>query len=298
MSWCPNLDVTKIKLLPRVVGPSFLSRAQQDTVQSLVDIALDTKNTFRLLRSRQGDGDGVVRAKYDNQVHTLRLPPVDNMMALETYLHLLMDDLGCCSNFVSTTADVVNHQCNSDFSVPQTNTEKSFKRRGARESLKAQTNGKSRKISCGPKPAVADESVSPTLAPVTSSSPRNDALSINTTQLAPESNAAQSGLEFQRATSTTTNIQEMSPKAIPTSPRSLPIDPAEWSIDDVMQYLSSVDSALNVHAQLFHKHEIDGKALLLLTSDMMMKYMGLKLGPSLKICNIVNKLKGRRHVVM
>lgn len=69
-------------------------------------------------------------AKYDNQVHTLRLPPVDNMMALETYLHLLMDDLGCCSNFVSTTADVVNHQCNSDFSVPQTNTEKSFKRRG------------------------------------------------------------------------------------------------------------------------------------------------------------------------
>jgi len=59
----PNLDVTKIKLLPRVVGPSFLSRAQQDTVQSLVDIALDTKNTFRLLRSRQGDGDGVVRGE-------------------------------------------------------------------------------------------------------------------------------------------------------------------------------------------------------------------------------------------
>ena len=77
---------------------------------------------------------------------------------------------------------------------------------------------------------------------------------VDTTQLAPESSAAQSGLEFQRATSTTTNIQEMSPKAIPTSPRSLPIDPAEWSIDDVMQYLSSVDSALNVHAQLFHKH--------------------------------------------
>jgi len=44
--------------------------------------------------------------------------------------------------------------------------------------------------------------------------------------------------------------------------------------------------------------EIDGKALLLLTSDMMMKYMGLKLGPSLKICNIVNKLKGRRHVLL
>ena len=44
--------------------------------------------------------------------------------------------------------------------------------------------------------------------------------------------------------------------------------------------------------------EIDGKALLLLKSDMMMKYMGLKLGPALKICNIIAKIQGgrlRRH---
>ncbi|KAG6453451.1 hypothetical protein O3G_MSEX008162 [Manduca sexta] len=41
--------------------------------------------------------------------------------------------------------------------------------------------------------------------------------------------------------------------------------------------------------------EIDGKALLLLNSDMMMKYMGLKLGPALKICNLVSKIKNRRH---
>jgi len=40
--------------------------------------------------------------------------------------------------------------------------------------------------------------------------------------------------------------------------------------------------------------EIDGKALLLLTSDMMMKYMGLKLGPALKLCNAVEKLKSQK----
>ena len=39
-----------------------------------------------------------------------------------------------------------------------------------------------------------------------------------------------------------------------------------------------------------------GKALLLLTSDMMMKYLGLKLGPALKICNIIDKLKGKKHL--
>lgn len=77
---------------------------------------------------------------------------------------------------------------------------------------------------------------------------------VDITQSGPESNTAMSDLELHRATSTTANVLETSPQLVPASPRSLPIDPAEWSIDDVMRYLSSVDSALNVHAQLFHKH--------------------------------------------
>lgn len=41
----------------------------------------------------------------------------------------------------------------------------------------------------------------------------------------------------------------------------------------------------------FLLQEIDGKALLLLRSDMMMKYMGLKLGPALKLTFHIDKLK-------
>lgn len=37
--------------------------------------------------------------------------------------------------------------------------------------------------------------------------------------------------------------------------------------------------------------EIDGNALLLLKSDMIMKYLGLKLGPALKLCYHIDKLK-------
>lgn len=40
--------------------------------------------------------------------------------------------------------------------------------------------------------------------------------------------------------------------------------------------------------------EIDGKALLLLRSDMMMKYMGLKLGTAVKLCHYIDKLKGEK----
>ncbi|XP_047525189.1 polycomb protein Scm isoform X1 [Pieris napi] len=71
--------------------------------------------------------------------------------------------------------------------------------------------------------------------------------------------------------------------------------PPDWSVEDVIGFIAAADQALAAHADLFRKHEIDGKALLLLNSDMMMKYMGLKLGPALKICNLVSKVRNRRH---
>ena len=37
--------------------------------------------------------------------------------------------------------------------------------------------------------------------------------------------------------------------------------------------------------------EIDGKALLLLTTEILMKYMGFKLGPALKLNNYLEKLR-------
>uniref|UniRef100_G3PLI0 Scm polycomb group protein like 2 n=1 Tax=Gasterosteus aculeatus TaxID=69293 RepID=G3PLI0_GASAC len=68
--------------------------------------------------------------------------------------------------------------------------------------------------------------------------------------------------------------------------------PASWSIEEVMQFVRDADPAtLAPHAELFRKHEIDGKALMLLRSDMIMKYMGLKLGPALKLCHHIERLK-------
>jgi hypothetical protein len=50
-------------------------------------------------------------AKYENVVHTLRLPPVDDLVGLETYLELLCEDLGYCENLISTVADVNCKKC-------------------------------------------------------------------------------------------------------------------------------------------------------------------------------------------
>ncbi|XP_040160221.1 polycomb protein Scm [Anopheles arabiensis] len=85
------------------------------------------------------------------------------------------------------------------------------------------------------------------------------------------------------------------PSFVPATPQ-MPRGPTtDWTIEDVIQFIAVQDPSLAIHAELFRKHEIDGKALLLLNSDMMMKYMGLKLGPALKICNLVSRVKGRRH---
>nr|XP_040020821.1 polycomb protein SCMH1 [Gasterosteus aculeatus aculeatus] len=75
------------------------------------------------------------------------------------------------------------------------------------------------------------------------------------------------------------------------SPRPSGQDPNLWTVEEVVKYIRDIDPVLAPHADLFRKHEIDGKALLLLRSDMMMKYMGLKLGPALKLTFHIDKLK-------
>ncbi|XP_064145548.1 sex comb on midleg-like protein 4 isoform X4 [Loxodonta africana] len=69
-------------------------------------------------------------------------------------------------------------------------------------------------------------------------------------------------------------------------------NPSTWTVEDVVWFVKDADpQALGPHVELFRKHEIDGNALLLLKSDMIMKYLGLKLGPALKLCYHIDKLK-------
>lgn len=64
--------------------------------------------------------------------------------------------------------------------------------------------------------------------------------------------------DLQRATSTTSHEAEINALTALANTKTpcTPSDPAEWSVDDVMRYLTSVDSGLSVHSQLFQKHVI------------------------------------------
>jgi len=93
------------------------------------------------------------------------------------------------------------------------------------------------------------------------------------------------------------------PKQIPQQIPPVPPQPKkeisamaeDWTVEETMESVCLMDPNLAPHVEMFRTHEIDGQALLLLTNEMMMKHLGMKLGPALKICNIIEKLKGRKH---
>ncbi|XP_074645284.1 scm-like with four MBT domains protein 1 [Tubulanus polymorphus] len=69
----------------------------------------------------------------------------------------------------------------------------------------------------------------------------------------------------------------------------LETNPLEWSVQDVIQFVKGTDCAN--FARLFKEHEIDGQALLLLTLPTVQEHMDLKLGPAIKLCHQVERVK-------
>ncbi|XP_062401897.1 scm-like with four MBT domains protein 1 [Sardina pilchardus] len=82
----------------------------------------------------------------------------------------------------------------------------------------------------------------------------------------------------------------------PKSPRSeapqklcLESSPLEWSVTDVARFIRTTDCA--PLARIFMDQEIDGQALLLLNLPTVQECMDLKLGPAIKLCHHIERVK-------
>ncbi|XP_019108698.1 polyhomeotic-like protein 1 isoform X2 [Larimichthys crocea] len=83
------------------------------------------------------------------------------------------------------------------------------------------------------------------------------------------------------------------PPPLPTessAPSCLPASPGQWSVEEVSQFISSLQGCEELASQ-FLSQEIDGQALLLLKEEHLMSTMNIKLGPALKICAHINNLR-------
>ncbi|XP_066553701.1 scm-like with four MBT domains protein 1 isoform X2 [Amia ocellicauda] len=65
--------------------------------------------------------------------------------------------------------------------------------------------------------------------------------------------------------------------------------PLEWSVADVVRFIRGTDCA--PLARIFLDQEIDGQALLLLTLPTVQECMDLKLGPAIKLCHHIERVK-------
>ncbi|XP_077489053.1 polycomb protein Scm isoform X2 [Amblyomma americanum] len=303
----PYLDPAKIGQLPRQLGPGSMNRVLREAVQACVDCALNEKNVYNLLR--RGEGKVIINANFDGQPHTCRLPAVDKVSAFWTYLENLFEDLLCCENFYSSQP--VQGGCTKCASKAAT------RPRAEQSSMDTARTGASTASNpvAAPGEANHNQGSSGSASSMTAIKRRPSSDSSGTTlsaqqgtQPPPAKIACMRSNSTDTEASSTTNQYSERPQrpagvspatpaasvAKPGPPPSSP--PSEWSIEDVIRYISSLDAALATHSDLFRRHEIDGRALLLLNSDMMMKYMGLKLGPALKICNIIDKIKGKKSL--
>ena len=68
----PFLDPVKITNLPEAFGPGPIHRVLRESVQLLVDSALDQKKVFELLKPRQGEGKVIITATFESKMHKIR----------------------------------------------------------------------------------------------------------------------------------------------------------------------------------------------------------------------------------
>ncbi|XP_078232619.1 scm-like with four MBT domains protein 2 isoform X1 [Pogona vitticeps] len=66
-------------------------------------------------------------------------------------------------------------------------------------------------------------------------------------------------------------------------------NPLEWTVSDVVRFIKLTDCA--PLAKIFQEQDIDGQALLLLTLPTVQECMDLKLGPAIKLCHQIERVK-------
>ncbi|MCI4393294.1 hypothetical protein PGIGA_G00155780 [Pangasianodon gigas] len=324
----PHLDRKLMLQLPDHFGPGPVNTVLQHAVQACVDCAYQPKTLFSFLQS-QSDGGEIIRVRSDGGIHYVKLPRASSasfvLRFLETLCHHLQsDNLFSSQPFSPLTANTHNAYDRSKSVKEETSEALSIvrgSRRFTRDSSTYNTptptnpprtdthsseetlpseNGVSTEQHFSEEPMDTSSVPSRPPAPRSTAEHRNPAgnsphytpqqpplrrVASNPSELATTRMLRR--VEGTLSASSTTGPDHQTVEREPSNK-----SPSSWSIEEVMQFVRDADpQALAPHAELFRKHEIDGKALMLLRSDMIMKYMGLKLGPALKLCHHIEKLK-------
>ncbi|XP_064327694.1 polycomb protein SCMH1 isoform X3 [Phalacrocorax carbo] len=314
----PHLDKKKVQQLPDHFGPARASVVLQQAVQACIDCAYHQKTVFSFLK--QGHGGEVISAVFDREQHTLNLPAVNSITYVLRFLeklchNLRSDNLFGNQPFTQNSHMQRSHEYDHDRYLPDRSSSLDGTLQGPGRGTKRYSQDSppysaplSPKLPKNDRHPLEGETfvlgdglpgpLEPRLDPMDSAlnsvnssshsrSSRDYRLQGYRHLHQPSSLTQGSTSALRRLSSGGSDRYLGSRDVSRLSSR----DPSTWTVEEVMQFIREADPQLGPHADLFRKHEIDGKALLLLRSDMMMKYMGLKLGPALKLTYHIDKLK-------
>uniref|UniRef100_A0A3B4EF29 SAM domain-containing protein n=1 Tax=Pygocentrus nattereri TaxID=42514 RepID=A0A3B4EF29_PYGNA len=301
----PHLDRKQVQRLPDHFGPEAVNLVLQQTVQACLDCAYQPKVLLGCLQN-QPEGGEVVRVRTDGGTRMVKLPSASSAAFVLRFLEMVCRHLQCdnlfssqpfspCSSYERSKSVKRISRDSPPYSAPlspkllRTDTHPS-----EAETLPPEENGllkeqrfmDSASNSMTPRPqtlrSTSEYQSQPSSPYYHGNGPPLRRHASNPT--------ARTHRRVEAASSTTGPDAAAAECETPRSTSSR--SPSSWSIEEVMQFVRDADpTALAPHAELFRKHEIDGKALMLLRSDMVMKYMGLKLGPALKLCYHIERLK-------
>ncbi|KAF2354692.1 SLED domain [Trinorchestia longiramus] len=261
----PYLSGARVREMPVRFGPGSLNRVLREAVQALVDSAQHPAVVAAMLP--KGGGKVIIQVNDGESSSTQRLPAVESEVAMWQLLEGLFEELLCCESFFAQQQQRDEQHCTKCARSPP-------------EHLVTEPECRSQQVQ-----HAADQLQQLTQQP--SQQLQSSAVSKRANSRDQQDLTNRQQQKKMRTESTSdTEGSDVRPCG----------DPVDWTVEDVIAYIAAVSPQLACHADLFRRHEIDGKALLLLNSDMMMKYMGLKLGPALKICNLINKIRGKKHI--
>ncbi|NXL57762.1 SCML4 protein, partial [Chordeiles acutipennis] len=296
----PYLDRKKVQQLPEHFGPVRPPAALQQAVQACIDCALQQKAVFSLIKQGYGGEMVSVSASFEGKQHLLNLLVVNSIGYVLRFLKKLCRSLLCDNlfsnqpfqqyNAVSESPEVYENRrmeaaetvIPEDYLVDPANM-KRYSVDPADSAFGCMSSTYTMRQSPADGRTAGGSSSSCSHRPAQMSSEGSSSTGLRHQTTSPTRNGTY--LEGNRSASSPSPEQQEA--ARPSSK-----NPLTWTVDDVVWFVKDADPhALGPHVELFRKHEIDGNALLLLKSDMIMKYLGLKLGPALKLCHHIDKLK-------
>ncbi|NXI24330.1 SCMH1 protein, partial [Sterrhoptilus dennistouni] len=297
----PHLDKKKVQQLPDHFGPARASVVLQQAVQACIDCAYHQKTVFSFLK--QGHGGEVISAVFDREQHTLNLPAVNSITYVLRFLeklchNLRSDNLFGNQPFTQNSHMQRSHEYDHDRYLPGETFVLGDGLPGPLEPRLDPMDSALNSVNSSSHSRSSRDFRLPGYRHLHQPSSLSQG-STSALRGLSSGGAVHAGSRACASSSSAFGQQELC-VASPGSDRYLGSrdvarlssrDPSSWTVEEVMQFIRESDPQLGPHADLFRKHEIDGKALLLLRSDMMMKYMGLKLGPALKLTYHIDKLK-------